>query len=204
MDRDTYWLACYVMLSRATSIEGLLVLRPAQKEDLNRKPPQYLLDEIDRLLRLERKCTARLASYIQSLGVPVPQQILNLFVQGAEQRELEEVLAARADRAAPSSSAPPGLGSASSKRVPSNVSIDAQAGIQRKRRRLYGKQPPLPIHSGHLSLPSENPEETELDGSPRGTKRDIEGVAGDIGSGSGDALSVPAELQGLYTTRTMI
>jgi hypothetical protein len=54
MEPDTYWLACYVMLSRATSLEGFLMLRPALKEDLDRMPPQYLLDEIDRLLLLEK------------------------------------------------------------------------------------------------------------------------------------------------------
>ena len=57
MDRDTYWLACYVMISRARSLDGFLVLRPAVLKELSRLPPQYLLDEIDRLLSLESSST---------------------------------------------------------------------------------------------------------------------------------------------------
>eukprot|EP00973_Karenia_brevis_P042554 5892242-Karenia_brevis.AAC.1 len=50
-----YWLACYVVLSRARSLEGFLVLRPATRTELSARPPQYLLDELDRLLQLEEK-----------------------------------------------------------------------------------------------------------------------------------------------------
>ena len=49
MDARTHWLACYVMLSRASSIHGLLVLRPATRKELTTKHPQHLIDEIDRL-----------------------------------------------------------------------------------------------------------------------------------------------------------
>ena len=58
MDYDTHWLACYVMLSRATSVDGFLVLRPACLKELSRPPPQYLVEEIDRLLSLEQKGVA--------------------------------------------------------------------------------------------------------------------------------------------------
>ena len=34
MDADTHWLACYVMISRATTLEGFLVLRPALLKEL--------------------------------------------------------------------------------------------------------------------------------------------------------------------------
>ena len=46
MDIETYWLACYVMLSRATTIEGLLILRAAMRTELSRPPPQFLVKEI--------------------------------------------------------------------------------------------------------------------------------------------------------------
>ena len=68
MDKPTHWLACYVMISRARSLDGLLVLRPALYEDLNKRPPEYLLREIDRLLRLERDTTDRLGTYIKGLS----------------------------------------------------------------------------------------------------------------------------------------
>jgi hypothetical protein len=69
LDLDTYWLACYVMLSRATSLEGFLMLRPALKRDLDRMPPQYLLDEIDRLLALEKNAPEGYSSIFDPLGV---------------------------------------------------------------------------------------------------------------------------------------
>ena len=52
LDPTKHWLACYVMLSRATSMDGFLVLRPATQEDLSARPPQYLLDELDRLMQV--------------------------------------------------------------------------------------------------------------------------------------------------------
>ena len=53
MDADTHWLSCYVMLSRARSLEGLLVLRPASYSELSRLPPAFLKKELDRLSALE-------------------------------------------------------------------------------------------------------------------------------------------------------
>ena len=81
MDWSTHWLACYVMLSRATSIEGLLVLRPALKAHLDRKPPQYLIKEIDHLLDLERSSTTALLKGRQCLQGKVPDTILELFTR---------------------------------------------------------------------------------------------------------------------------
>ena len=53
LSANLHCLACYVMISRARSLDGLLILRPATRVELDHRPPQYLLDEIDRLLRLE-------------------------------------------------------------------------------------------------------------------------------------------------------
>ena len=92
MDPDTYWLACYVMLSRSTSLEGLLVLRPAMKVDLDRSPPRYLVDEIDRLLPMEKTCTKKLRQYLKSLHGKVSDRILALFEPQAESVEQRKVL----------------------------------------------------------------------------------------------------------------
>ena len=54
MKSEVHWLANYVMLSRATSIDGLLILRLASREQLTIGAPQYLKDEIDRLFQLEK------------------------------------------------------------------------------------------------------------------------------------------------------
>ena len=49
MDASTHWLACYVMLSRSRSLDGLLILRPAEKSQLEQKPPEFLVRELERL-----------------------------------------------------------------------------------------------------------------------------------------------------------
>lgn len=54
MELGIHWLACYVMISRATSINELLVPRSASYAELNSPPPRKLLDEIDRLLPEEQ------------------------------------------------------------------------------------------------------------------------------------------------------
>jgi len=76
-DTAKHWLACYVMLSRARSLEGFLVLRPATRKELAARPPQYLLDELDRLLKVvEPK---------QNTPSPTHQGFKQGSEQGAEQ-----------------------------------------------------------------------------------------------------------------------
>ena len=87
MDDGTHWLACYVMLSRARTLEGLLILRPATYAELNRGAPQYLLDEVDRLLKLEKASTEDLKEYIENLPCQVPSEILELFRDNAESED---------------------------------------------------------------------------------------------------------------------
>eukprot|EP00973_Karenia_brevis_P092459 12412524-Karenia_brevis.AAC.1 len=57
---EMFWLYIYVMLSRATSLEGFLALRLPRREDMNSRPPQFLLDEIRRLQALEQRSTDNL------------------------------------------------------------------------------------------------------------------------------------------------
>ena len=78
---DDHWLSCYVMISRARALEGLLLLRLATWEELNRGAPAYLLAEIDRLLSLEKESTKALEAYIRTLpSNVVPPEILKLFL----------------------------------------------------------------------------------------------------------------------------
>ena len=49
MSAELHWLSNYVMLSRASSLEALLILRMCRREDLENAPPKFLLDEINRL-----------------------------------------------------------------------------------------------------------------------------------------------------------
>ena len=74
-DAAKHWLACYVMLSRAKTLEGFLVLRPATRQELSAKPPQYLLDELARLEALEHNTLDELVTYLDSLPIDVPDNI---------------------------------------------------------------------------------------------------------------------------------
>ena len=62
-------------MSRAKSIAGFLVLRLATREELSARPPQYLLDELERLEGLEEKTLEELVRYLELLGVDMPQFI---------------------------------------------------------------------------------------------------------------------------------
>ena len=100
LDLARHWLACYVMLSRARSINGFLILRPAKRTELESRPPQYLLDEIDRLLQLEEESHPKLVEYIDSLPLEIPAQIRRILEPEAKARELRLVEEARSPVAA--------------------------------------------------------------------------------------------------------
>ena len=67
MDDTTHWLANYVMLSRATSMDGLLILRRCQRRQLTTGAPQFLVDELERLCKLERASTFKLKARLGKL-----------------------------------------------------------------------------------------------------------------------------------------
>lgn len=123
MGPDVHWLANYVILSRATHLEGILLLRNTTNQDLERGPPGYLLAEIDRLLRLERTSMQMQREALGHLKGHLPNEILHLF---------EDTVAAdqRARHLARVSN-PPNLYATAEHHEPT-------------RRRLHGKQPPAP------------------------------------------------------------
>jgi hypothetical protein len=90
-DVAKHWLACYVMLSRARSLEAFLILRPATRKELSARPPKYLLDELDRLLRHETTSHQLLVEYIATLGIDVPASIQEVLAPDAAAKELEAV-----------------------------------------------------------------------------------------------------------------
>ena len=96
MDLDTHWLACHVMLSRAASIEGLLILRATMRKELSRRFPAYLVAVIDRLLALEKSSTVELLRYLHSFSRRVILvEIIALVDAQAELREAEAFRSAR-------------------------------------------------------------------------------------------------------------
>ena len=90
-----HWLACYVMISRARSLDGFLIVRPATRQELSERPPQYLLDELARLEEVERKSLTELRSIIDALPCDVPDFVRRLFAPDALQQEYDVVAASR-------------------------------------------------------------------------------------------------------------
>lgn len=78
MSPEVHWLANYVMLSRATSLDGILLLRNAERHELERGPPTYLIQELDRLRGLEADCLQHLRERLVAFP-HVPDEILQLF-----------------------------------------------------------------------------------------------------------------------------
>lgn len=101
-----YWLACYVMLSRARSLDGLLIPRPATRKELSAKPPKYLPDEIERLQHLERTSLQEIVVYIESLPCDAPPQILEIFSADVAREENVEVATCRGQQPAATFDAP--------------------------------------------------------------------------------------------------
>ena len=79
MSDEVFFLASYVMISRAKSLDGLLITRLCERAALERGAPQYLLDEVDRLLGLERQSNSALKAYLQKVLTTLPLDILALF-----------------------------------------------------------------------------------------------------------------------------
>lgn len=79
MSAEVFYLASYVMISRAKSLDGLLITRLCEKAELERGAPQYLVDEVDRLLTLELQSQSALKAYLQKVLTKLPSDILALF-----------------------------------------------------------------------------------------------------------------------------
>ena len=79
MSDEILWLSCYVIISRARTLEGLLFTRLCERKELEAGAPKYLVEEIDRLLHLEQTSTKALYAYLRSTDVPLPAAIRRLF-----------------------------------------------------------------------------------------------------------------------------
>jgi len=65
MSKEIHWLANYVMLSRATSLDAVLITRLCTREELTIGAPEFLKKEVDRLLVMERNSRAALRRRLQ-------------------------------------------------------------------------------------------------------------------------------------------
>eukprot|EP00973_Karenia_brevis_P027774 3828243-Karenia_brevis.AAC.1 len=83
MSAEVHWLACYVMLSRARSLEGLLILRLASRSELSAGAPSYLVDAVERLLQLERDSMGKVRDHLMKFTNILPPEVLHLFDEAA-------------------------------------------------------------------------------------------------------------------------
>ena len=63
-DPKKHWLAIYVMLSRAHSLDAILLLRNAPREAFTCGPPEFLSTELRRLHQIENDTTARALKFL--------------------------------------------------------------------------------------------------------------------------------------------
>ncbi len=88
MAKDLFWLACYVMVSRAKILQGLLFLRLPTMEELNTGPPKHILMEVDRLLALEQKSEQDLHTELRCRSHNIPECVRNLFEEPKAKDEM--------------------------------------------------------------------------------------------------------------------
>ncbi len=97
MNKHVHWLENYVMLSRAFTTEGLLILRLPQREGMLHGASPYLLDEVDRLLVLEKAGSSRLREFLSNSTV-LPAEIAELFDTDTAERQAQRQAAHPASR----------------------------------------------------------------------------------------------------------
>ena len=68
-DNDDWWLDLYVMLSRATRIEDLLLMRPPPASFLLRGPPASLRTQLDKFASRTRDCRRKAEQLAVELGL---------------------------------------------------------------------------------------------------------------------------------------
>ena len=72
MDEEDWWLHMYVMLSRATSLDDLVLLRAPDADFLLRGPPADLRDSLELFARRVRSTRVRAEQLARSLGWAIP------------------------------------------------------------------------------------------------------------------------------------
>ena len=68
LDKESWWLDLYVMLSRATTFDNLLLLRAPDAEFLLRGPPKCLQEQLKVFDRRVKKCRKEAATKAKELG----------------------------------------------------------------------------------------------------------------------------------------
>ena len=72
MNDDNWWLNLYVMLSRATQMSDMLLLRPPPREILERGPPAHVKEQLQRFQERIADTKLRAEELAIELGIPLP------------------------------------------------------------------------------------------------------------------------------------
>ena len=72
MSEDTWWFHLYVMLSRATRMNDMLLLRPPPRDLLERGPPEAIAAALEMFERKIQQCTEHAERLAASLGFTLP------------------------------------------------------------------------------------------------------------------------------------
>ena len=75
MSDEIWWFHLYVMLSRATRMKDMLLLRPPPRELLERGPPSAILPALERFVDLERRSAEDATRLCAELGLQLPDDI---------------------------------------------------------------------------------------------------------------------------------
>ena len=73
MNDDTWWLNLYVMFSRVTRMEDMLLLRPPPRKLLERGPPASIREAVRRFARTEENTVADAILLAQRFGIQLPK-----------------------------------------------------------------------------------------------------------------------------------
>ena len=71
---DEWWLNLYVMFSRVTKMEDMLIIRPPPRELLDRGPPAAVRNALQLFDQREQKSVAEAEMLAQRFGIPLPEQ----------------------------------------------------------------------------------------------------------------------------------
>ena len=71
---DAWWLNLYVMFSRVTRMQDMLLVRPPPRELLERGPPASVRDALKRFESTERGTVAKAVLLAQRFGITLPDE----------------------------------------------------------------------------------------------------------------------------------
>ena len=71
---DAWWLSPYVMFSRVTRMEDMLLIRPPPRKLLERGPPASVREALKRFEKTERETVADAILLAQRYGIVLPDE----------------------------------------------------------------------------------------------------------------------------------